>query len=557
MPFDRKMLGLFVCGLLIAAGGAAAAGSSDLQDQVQEFTLDNGVHFIVLERHDVPVFSFNTHMDVGSAQEVTGITGLAHILEHMAFKGTPEIGTTDYKKEQKAMAAEDAAFAALKAERNRRLRHGRDTEVVFLNEKQFRDALAERAGKLMVDGEAVAWDAAADLDWSDEAAEGRYVSVAADGDEELVRLAHRFELAKDAAREFVVSNEFGQIVENNGGRGMNAGTWTDDTNYMYSLPSNRLELWAYLEGSRMAAPVLREFYTEKDGPVTEERRMRTDNSPFGMLLEEFQNLAFKAHPYHVSTIGWMSDLNTITRQDCQDFYDTYYVGENMTVAIVGDVDFDEVKKLAEKHFKNIPDRPAPELDTVEPPQKGEKRMVVQDDAQPFYLCGFHIGNYAHPDAAVYTAIADIIGQGRTSRLYKRLVKEDKIAAQVVSFAGFPDDKYPSLLAFMGIPVKDVDALQIEAAIFDEIDKLVAEGVTQAELDGVKRRAKANFVRGLQSNMGLARQLSYYQGKHGDWREMFKQLDAIEAVTVDDVQRVAAEIFVPNNRTVAYIETVED
>ncbi|MCB1151335.1 insulinase family protein, partial [bacterium] len=449
------------------------------------------------------------------------------------------------------------AFAALKAERNRRIRHGMDNEVVLLNEKQMQEALAERAGTVLVDGVAVTWDEAAGLDWSDAASEGRYVSVAGDDDAELVRLTHAFSLAKDAARAFVVSNEFGQIVENNGGRGMNAGTWTDDTNYMYSLPSNRLELWAYLEGSRMANPVLREFYTEKDGPVTEERRMRTDNSPFGMLLEEFQNLAFKAHPYHVSTIGWMSDLNTITRQDCQDFYDTHYVGENMTVAIVGDVKFEEVKKLAEKYFQGVSSKPAPELDTVEPAQKGEKRMVVQDDAQPFYLCGFHTGNYAHPDAAVYQAIADIIGQGRTSRLYKRLVKEDKIAAQVVSFAGFPSDKYPSLLAFMGIPVKDVDALQIEAAIFDEIDKLVADGVTQAELDGVKRRAKAGFVRGLQGNMGLARQLSYYQGLHGDWREMFKQLDAIDAVTVEDVQRVAAEIFVPNNRTVSYIETVED
>jgi predicted Zn-dependent peptidase len=492
---------LFLAVLVLAAGAAVQAqDSSDLQSQVREFTLDNGVHFIVLERHDVPVFSFNTYMDVGSAQELTGITGIAHILEHMAFKGTDEIGTTNLKAELKAMAAEDAAFKALKAER-------------------------------------LKGDAA--------------------DPERLAELEAAFTAAKDAAREFVVSNEFGQIVENNGGRGMNASTWTDATNYMYSLPSNRLELWAYLEGSRMANPVLREFYTEKDGPVTEERRMRMENSPFGMLMEQFQNMAFMAHPYHHSTIGWMSDLNTITRQDCQDFYDTHYVAENMTVAIVGDVKFDEVKRLAQKYFMDIPSREAPVIETFDAPQLGERRMAIQDDAQPIYMAGWHIGNYADPDAPVYQAIADILGQGRTSRLYKRLVKQDKIAVQTVSFAGFPDDKYPSLMALIGVPAKDVTALEMEAAIFEEIDRLVADGVTEDELAGVKRRVKSGFVRGLQGNMGLASQLSYYQGKHGDWREMFRQIEAIDAVTVADVQRVAAEIFVPNNRTVTYIETVED
>lgn len=501
MPvYRRKLIGGLVGFALLLAAPFAFGGPEEIQDQVREFTLDNGIHFIVLERHDVPVFSFDTYMNVGSSDEVTGHTGMAHILEHMAFKGTSEIGTTDYKKERKAMDAEDAAFAALLAERNK----GEDADP-----------------------------------------------------ETLAELQAAFDAAEAAAKEFVKSNEFGEIVENNGGRGMNAGTWTDATNYFYSFPSNRIELWAYLEGTRMSDPVLRQFYTEKHGPVTEERRMRTDNSPFGMLMEQFQNLAFMAHPYHHSTIGWMSDLQNASRADCQAFYDKLYVGKNMTVAVVGDVDFDEVKKLAEKYFSAVSEAEPPVMDTVEPDQKGERRMVIEDPAQPFYMCGFHIGNWADEDYAVYEAIADIIGQGRTSRLYERLVKKDKIAAQVVSFAGFPDNKYPTLLAFLGVPAKDVTALEIEAAIFEEIQRLVDDGVTQEELDGVKRRAKANYVRSMQGNLGLARQLAYYQGLQGDWRDMFTQLDAIDAVTIEDVQRVAAEIFVPNNRTVAYIETVED
>ncbi len=553
MPVNRKTVGLTAAALLMLAGTVLAAGSyEDLQGQVKEFTLDNGVHFIVLERHDVPVFSFDIYMDVGSAQEVTGITGLAHILEHMAFKGTSEVGTEDIKKELKAMAAEDATFLTLKNERNRMLRLGQDISVTFLGE----DALAELgddARVMIVNGEVSNLGAARALDWEQK----QYVTSFDDEDRVLVIASHSFEMAKDTAREFVVSNEFGQIVENNGGRGMNAGTWTDETNYFYSMPSNRVELWAYLEGTRMANPIFREFYTEKDGPVTEERRMRTENSPVGKLIEEFQNLAFKAHPYHHSTIGWMSDINSITRQDCQDFYDTHYVGENMTVAVVGDVDFAQIKKLATKYFAGISGSPAPRLDTYEPEQNGEKRMVIQDDAQPFYIAGFHIGNYAHPDAAVYSAIADILGQGRTSRLNKRLVKQDNIAVQAVSFAGFPSDKYPTQLAVLGIPAKDVTALEIEAAIFEEIEKLKADGVTEEELAGVKRRARAGYVRGLQGNQGLARQLAFYQGRNGDWRDMFSQLDAIESVTVDDVKRVAAEIFEPNHRTVVYIETVED
>jgi len=483
--------------LLPAAVTTAAEGYRDLENQVREFTLDNGIHFMVLERHDVPVFSFRTYVNVGSVNEVTGITGIAHILEHMAFKGTPEIGTTDYKAERKAMAAVDEAFLALKAERSKGAR--------------------------------------------------------ADSTR-LAELEQAFADAREKARQYVVSNEFGQIVENNGGNGMNASTACDATNYFYNLPSNRLELWAYLEGSRMSHPVLREFYTEKDGPVTEERRMRTDNNPIGRLIEQFQNLAFSAHPYHHSTIGYMSDIQTVTRQDCLDFYRKWYVGNNMSIAVVGDVDFETVKKLARKYFSDIPGpvRLDP-IETVEPEQLGEKRMVIEDESQPVYVCGFHKGGALDPDDAVYDALADILGQGRTSRLYKALVKEQKLCAFVGTFSGYPGTKYPNLMMMFAVPNRDVAIADVEQALFAEIERIKTDGVTQEELDAVKRRARVNFIRSLEGNQGLAGQLGYYQAIYGDWHEMFRQLDKIDAVTVDDVQRVANEIFTAQNRTVAYIE----
>ncbi len=505
MPGTNRSLrtrGAVLTALLLIAGAvpALAAGYQDLEKEVQEFTLPNGMHFLVLGRHDVPVFSFDTYVDCGAVNEVQGITGLAHIMEHMAFKGTPEIGTKDYKAEQKAMAAEDAAFLALREERDK-------------------GSLADST--------------------------------------RLKKLEADFTAAKDAARQFVVSNEFGQIVENNGGVGLNAGTNEDATQYYYSFPANRLELWAYLEGQRMAHPVLREFYTEKDGPVTEERRMRTDNNPIGMLIEQLQNVAFSAHPYQHSTIGYMSDLRAISRDDGREFYGSHYVGNNMCCAVVGDVDLASFQKLAQKYFAEVPGpRPVPRVETVEPPQKGEKRLVVEHSSQPVVLIAYHRGDINDPDNATWDALSDVLGRGRTSRLYAELVKKQKIAVQVGVFSGFPGSKYPNLFLFFGIPAKDVEPEKVEQAIAVEVDKLLKDGLTADELAGVKRRARADFIRSLDSNMGLARQLTYFQEQTGDWRNMFRQIEKIDAVTLGDCQRVAASTLKSSNRTVVLLKTVK-
>jgi predicted Zn-dependent peptidase len=491
---------LLVTALLLVALAAPAQTYQDLEDQVHEFQLDNGMTFLVLEDHSVPVFSFRTVVSVGSAHETRGVTGLSHLLEHMAFKGTSEIGTTDIEAELEAMQAECDAFARLKAERNK--------------------------------------------------------GVHAD-QEKLAELEAEFAAAKEKAREFVVSNQYGEIVEKNGGVGMNASTWTDFTQYFYSFPSNRLELWAYLEGSRMSDIVLREFYTEKDGPVTEERRMRVDNSPTGKLfMEQFQNLAFDANGYHHSTIGYMSDLRSMDRDDAREFWETHYIGPNITVAVVGDVDADEVKEYAEEYFADVPGGTPVPMETFEPEQLGEKRLVLEQDAQPMLLVGYKIEGINHPDWPVYNAIADILGQGRTSRLYTRAVKEEQKAVQVMSFAGYPGVRYRTLLAIMGIPAKDVTATELEDVVLAEIQRLVEEGVTAEELEGVKRRARADFLRGLQGNNGLAGQLAMTQAMTGDWRKLFEEVERMEAVTVEDIQRVAEEIFQRTNRSVAMSEKLE-
>jgi predicted Zn-dependent peptidase len=485
-----------LAGLAIPAG---ALNLADFERQVTEHTLDNGMHFIIVERHDAPVVSFMTHVDVGSVNEKVGTTGLAHLFEHMAFKGTKEIGSKNPRKESKALERVDRAYADLAAER----------------------AKGDAASK-----------------------------------DQLERLQAAFEEAQAEAEEWVEKNEFDSALQTAGSSGLNAGTGADFTKYMVSLPSNRLELWAYLESERFWRPVLREFYKERD-VVMEERRMN-ESRPVGRLIEEFLAAAYKAHPYGSPTLGHMSDLQQLTRQDAEAFYSKYYVPSNTTVAIVGDVDPKRTIELVERYFGRIPRRPTPRpVTTVEPPQRGEKIVVVDDPSQPIYLVGYHKPASTDPDEAVYAAISDILGQGRTSRLHKRLVKQDKIAIQTGAFPGLPGEKYPNLLLFIAVPSVGHTNDEVAKAIDEELERLRTEPVSDEELDGVKARARAQLLRRLSSNQGMAWLLTDFQVLNGDWRELFRYVEHIESVTAEDIMRVADETLVRRNRIVGEVETEED
>lgn len=482
--------------LLVLFIGPAATGQdlAGFEKRLTKFSLDNGLTFLVLERHEVPIVSFHTYADVGSVDEVKGITGMAHLFEHMAFKGTKTIGTKNYKAEAAAMTKMDELFDAIKKEK--RKGDKADPEVLKKLQEQFDQAGAE-------------------------------------------------------AQKYIVSDEYDEALTQQGAEGYNAYTSEDATQYIVSLPSNKIELWTMLEADRFANPVLREFYKEKD-VVMEERRMM-ENSPTGRLYEEFQGIAFIAHPYGESVIGHMSDLQTLTRSEAEAFFRQYYGPSNLTVAIVGDVDPANVKRLARKYFAGIPSGPKPEpVETVEPPQRGERRVTVEDAAQPMVLIGYHQPNVNHPDSTVLQVLADTVGYGRTSRLYKSLVKDKKIA--VSTNAGPMLNKYPALFIFMAVPAKGHTNQECEQAVYAEIEKLKTEPVSADELLKAKTRSRADLIRQLDSNSGLAAQLTFYEVVTGDWRNLFKQLDQIEKVTADDVQRVAKTYFATKNRTVGVIET---
>jgi predicted Zn-dependent peptidase len=460
--------------------------------------LSNGLTVLVMERPEAPVFSFYTHVDAGSAQEVQGITGLAHMFEHMAFKGTDEIGTTNYPAEKAALAKVEDTYAAYQEENEKEV--GRDPKKV----EQL----------------AAAWKAAI-----------------ADADQ------------------YVIPNQFGEIVESQGGVGLNASTDLDETLYFYSFPENRLELWAYLESERFIHPVLREFYKERD-VVTEERRMRTDSSPQGRLLEQFLAAAFVAHPYGRPVVGWPSDLKAFSATDAKNFFHKYYVPANMTIAVVGDLKGATAMPLIEKYFGRIPAGPEPEpLRTKEPPQRAVREVILHDKSQPLYIEGYHRPDFRDPDDAVYDVLSDLLSKGRTSRLYRSLVR-DKQVALAAQGGSFPGNKYPSLFYFFAVPSQGHSAEEMAAPIHEQIEKLKTQDVSDEELQSIKTRAKADLIRGLGDNQGLASQLGEYQAMYGDWRELFRQIERIDKVSKADLRRVANKIFTEENRTVGLMETAK-
>ncbi|MEZ5331727.1 MAG: pitrilysin family protein [Thermoanaerobaculia bacterium] len=496
---NPRLAGRLAATLLLLALGVGRAGAQDLaafEARTTRHVLDNGWTFLIVERPVAPVFSFATLVDVGSAQEVPGITGLAHMFEHMAFKGTPVVGTSDYEAEAAAIDAMEAAYQAWQEERM----------------------------KLEPDPEA------------------------------LERLEGAFREAQQEAERFVVPNEFDDILSGEGAVGMNAFTNTDQTGYFYSLPANKLELFAYMESERFLHPVFREFYKERD-VVQEERRLRTESQPVGRLIEQFQATAFVAHPYKQPVVGYMSDLQSFTITDAREFYRRHYAPSNMVTAIVGDVKADEVIPLLETYFGRIPagEEQKP-LRTVEPPQIAEKIVRLEDPSQPVYVEGYHMAAVTDPDQPVWDAIDDVLSGGRTSRLYRSLVRDRRIAASVGSFSQFPGSKYPTLWIAYAFPTPESSNEEVQAGIRDEIARIREEPVGAEELERFKTRAKAGLLRSLRDNQGLAFTLAQYETWFGDWRELFRYLERIEEVTPEDIQRVADATLIPTNRTVGMIVT---
>ena len=480
--------------LLLLPGLLCAQSLQDFEKKVTSFTLPNGLQFLVIERHDAPVVSFHTYVNAGAVDDPGGSTGLAHMFEHMAFKGTPQIGSKNWVKEKAALDAIERAYDRLEAERNKSFRA--DKAKIAQLEAALKDAIA-------------------------------------------------------TADSYVESNEYDRIVESNGGVGMNAGTSEDSTQYFYSFPLNRLELWFLMESERFLRPVLREFYKERD-VVREERRMRVESNPQGMLVEALLATAFEAHPYHNFAGGWASDIESFRRTDAEAFFKKYYVPGNMVISIAGDVNPTQAKALAQKYFGRIPAGKNPPLvRTVEPEQNGEKRVKVASPAQPFLVVGYKRPDDQSPDAPALDVLTEILAGGRTGILYKEMVRDQQIALAAQAISTYPGSKYPSLFLLFAIPNTGKTVEETEKALYSILERVKGESVDPVALQRVKTKLRAGLIQSLDDNSGLADTLASYQAKYGDWRKVFTELDEYNKVTAADVQRVAKQYLIETARTVAW------
>ncbi len=485
--------------LLLAVSVSFVAGSGfsfdSVKKRVSEFTLPNGLKFILLEDHSVPIASFVTYANVGGSDERIGIYGISHFLEHLAFKGTTEIGTREPAKEKKILDEMDRVFSVIVKEKDKR--------------KPNKDKLA--------------------------------------------KLEKEFEKLRVEAGKYVIPNEFDTILKRNGGVGLNAGTNNDSTVYFFSLPSNKIELWAYLESGRFSDPVFRELYKERQ-VIKEERRLRTENSPVGKMIEELLSLAFKDHPYRVGVVGPMSNINHISREDVKEYFRKYYTAKNLVIGVTGDVYPDQLKKLANKYFMKIPSGEKIEkVFSVEPKQLGEKRMTIYEDSQPWFITGYHCPSELHEDFVKFQVLDYVVTSGRSSRLYKKMVTKDKSAMLIGSMAGFPGSKYPSLYMFFALPNKDHTTSEMEKAVLDEIENLKKNLITEEELSSAKYRIRVSLIERMKSNRGFLLNLLSSEVVSGSWRNSFDELENIEKVTAKDLQELAKKYFTPNNRVVITIE----
>jgi len=324
------------------------------------------------------------------------------------------------------------------------------------------------------------------------------------------------------------------------------------TVFWVELPSNKTELWAMMESDRLFNPVFRGFYEELE-VVKEERRMRVDNSPWGKLMEEFQNVAYRVHPYRNPVIGYPADLDGMTRRKVEIFYKKHYVPSNMVVSIAGDVNPEELIPLLEKYFGRVPR--GERIDAFIPPEpprgKTERRITVRMDSEPILLAGYPITDISHPDTPALDVCAEILAGGRTSRLYRRIVQEDKTGLSADAWCRTP--KYPGMFYVWAVAAKGHSNAELETAIYGEMEKMRHGSITAEELEGAKARLKMFFLTQIKERREMAEQLAWFQTITGDWRNLFMYLEKIEAVTAEDITAVMNKYLRQENRIAGTVE----
>jgi predicted Zn-dependent peptidase len=470
-----------------------SAAENDLESRVLKFTLNNGIRVLLLERHLSPTVSLYIRQRTGAVDEISGKTGTAHLLEHMMFKGTTTIGTRNDAMEREILQKIKEAGRQLDLER--RKADGADAKT-------------------------------------------------------LETLQAKLKALQEEHKQWMIPNELDRIYTENGAEEMNASTGQDLTTYHVSLPSNKVELWARIESDRLQNPVFREFYAERD-VIMEERRQRIETNPAGKLAEQFFATAFRAHPYGRPILGWPSDMRFLSMDDVSAFFHQARAPRHTVISVVGDINPEETLSIIRKYFESIPAwKTAPPVINGEPPQSDERRVEVSFDAKPQLMIGYHKPPLPAQDDYTFDVIEAILSKGRTSRFYRKMVEEMKIAESVATANGTPGARYPNLFAIFATPRRPHACRELEQAIEAELERLKREPVPEQELQKIKNQLKADFIRSLNSNNGLASMLSYYETLLGDYRYLTNYIKIIDKITSDEIMQAAQKYLRNENRAVA-------
>ena len=496
------------CALVAACAPAAMAQ----QVEVEEYVLDNGMEFLLVPRSDQPnSIAAGWLAKVGSVNERPGITGISHFFEHMMFKGTTTIGTENAEADRRIIE---------------RLADVRDEMLDLQMNVQY---ARWKAGE--IDDP---WDAANDTP-------------------DLAALRQEMKDLQAEQKDITVKDEFDQVYTAMGGSSMNAFTSHDVTFYFITVPSNKFELWAWMESDRLSDSVFREFYSERD-VVHEERRLRTESTPTGVFQEQFDSMFWMSSPYNWPVIGWTSDLNSYTRAQAEEYYDVYYRPNNLVGVVVGDFDPEDVKPLLSSYFGRLQAGPTPPpVVTLEMEQQAEMRMFAEGDLQPQVDVRYHTVPFGHADSHALDMMTQILN-GRTGRLYKGLVEGREIASS--AFAQQDARKYGGMFQFSAETKGDATPEQLEEAWFEVLADLQENPVSERELQKVKNGSAADSYRRLQSNFFLLIQLGYYEAL-GGWEAINEDPKSLQDVTAEDIQRVANKYFDKTNRSVAIYTRSED
>ncbi|KAJ7554914.1 hypothetical protein O6H91_05G015300 [Diphasiastrum complanatum] len=479
---------------------ASSSALEMLKSRVSTFTLGNGMRWIVLERHTAPVVSCHTYANVGAADEAAGITGIAHLLEHLAFKGTKLVGTRDAEAEAALLDQLDAAFyALLDAKRQSRTR-------------------------------------------------------------DIAGLSAKFEDLKDKTAQLSIPNEYGALISREGGIDLNAETSQDATEYYVSLPANKLELWMALESGRFIAPVFRELYSEKE-VVKEERRLRVDNTPYGRFTEVFAEAAFPGLPYGRPILGYPEDFEGIGRKEVAQFFEQHYTPAALTCAIVGDVTPADVEKLAIRYFGGWMSldslsttastnwRSADGWDLI-PRRDAASSVRLRTQVQPLYMEGYYRPPTWSTDDPALSVLNELLSGGRGSRFYKNLIIPGK-ALSAESSESYPGDKQSSLLLVYGAPPLGTSTDVLAESLHHELGDLAKRKVKEEELAPIKKASKVGLLEAFRNNRAMARLLSRYEATTGSWAHILQEMEEVERISADNVLRVASLLFNHRNTISGY------